>query len=378
MKKKPKLALVYDAVYPYIKGGAEKRFYEVAKRLSKNYEIHLYGMKLWKGEEVIQKNGIYYHGICENISLYTEDKKRSISQAVRFGKSSFKLIKEDFDIMDCCGFPYFSLFPAKLACLIKRKPLITTWHEVWGKKYWKEYLGWKGIFGYWIEKLASKLPNKIIAVSEHTLKRLQEILNVKKEKIKVIPNGIEFEKIQSVKLSKEKSDIIFAGRLLKNKNVDLLIKSIGRTIKDSKNKNIKCIIIGDGPERENLKKLVKQLNLEKNIIFKGFIEKSEDVLSLIKSSKVFVLPSTREGFGIVVIEANALGTPVIVINHPENASKDLIEKGKNGFVCEFSEKDLSKKMKVLIDDSYKMKMNCIESAKKYNWENIIKKFVEVY
>ena len=58
------------------------------------------------------------------------------------------------------------------------------------------------------------------------------------------------------------------------------------------------------------------------------MEKHEDVYSLMKSSKVFVLPSTREGFGISVIEANACGIPVITVRHENNASKDLIQVGR--------------------------------------------------
>ena len=81
-----------------------------------------------------------------------------------------------------------------------------------------------------------------------------------------------------------------------------------------------------------MKDLTKQLNLTKNIIFKGFVKENKDVLALMKSSKVFVLPSTREGFGISIIEANACGIPAITINHKDNASKDLIQENKNGYV----------------------------------------------
>ena len=71
-----------------------------------------------------------------------------------------------------------------------------------------------------------------------------------------------------------------------------------------------------------------------------------------KSSKVFVLPSTREGFGIVVIEANACGIPVITINHKDNAARDLIEEGKNGFVCQLNEEEIAKRIKrILINNS---------------------------
>ena len=370
-----KLALVYDAVYPFIKGGGEKRFYDVGLKLSKqNYNIHFYGMKLWKGKKIKVIDGMTYHGISKAIPLY-DNEKRTISQAMKFGFSAFKLIKEDFDIIDCCGFPYFSLFPAKLSCLIKRKPLYSTWHEVWGKEYWKEYLGWKGIFGYWIEKRASKLPNKIITISEHTKDKLINKLKVNPNKIIVIPNAINIKEIEKVKPSKEHSDIIFAGRLLSHKNVDTLIKSISIMQKQTKNKDIKCIIIGDGPEMQNLKFLTKQLNLQKNILFKGFVKENKEVIALIKSSKVFVLPSTREGFGISVIEANACGIPVITISHKDNASKDLITQDKNGYVCKLNEKDIAE----AISQALKKKdWSTKKYIQKYDWSNIITQFKEVY
>lgn len=374
---KKKLALVYDAVYPWIKGGGEKRFYDIGTRLqqSKQYDVHFYGMKLWKGKDVIKKQGMHYHKLSKAIPLYNKD-KRTISQSIMFGISSFKLLKADFDVIDCCGFPYFSLFPAKLACIIKRKPLYSTWHEVWGKEYWRSYLGWKGIFGYAIEKLASKMPNKIIAISDDTKYKLINQLKVNPNKIIVIPNGIDIKEIEKIPASKEKSDIIFAGRLLSHKNVDTLIESISYLKKtDSNYKNIKCIIVGDGPELNNLKALTKKLNLQKNIIFKGFIQKHEDVLSLIKSSKVFVLPSTREGFGIVVLEANACGVPVITVNSKNNASQYLIKNNINGYVTEIHEKYIAKEIsKALQKKSWITK----EYVKKYDWDNIIKQFMEVY
>ena len=374
-----KIALVYDAIYPYIKGGGEKRFYDIGQRLSKKgYEVHFYGMKFWKGASVIKKEGMYYHALSKEIPLYN-NKKRTISQALSFGLSSFKLLKEDFDIIDCCGFPYFSLFPAKLACILKGKPLYSTWHEVWGKKYWLSYLGKKGILGYLVEKLASKLPTKIIAISPHTKGKLISQLKVPAKKISVIGIGTDISKIKKIPLSKEASDVIYAGRLLSHKNIDILIKSIF-IIKKS-NPKIKCIIVGDGPEMSSLKSLASSLNLNKNISFKGFIEKIEDVYSLMKSSKVFVLPSTREGFGIVTIEANACGLPVLTVNHPDNGSKDLIIDNKNGLVCPLTEKALADNINNIINpnkSNNSMKKGCENQAKEYDWNNVINQLEEVY
>jgi len=373
-----KIALVYDAIYPYIKGGGEKRYYEIAKRLAiKGHEVHLYGMKLWKGRDVIRKEGIYLHGICPSKPLYTKDGRRSIWQAIFFGINCLKLFKEDFDIIDCCGFPYFSLFAVKLVCLLKGKKLNSTWHEVWGKDYWKSYLRSLWIFGYVIEKLAVKMPDKIIAVSPTTAFRIKNELGYIGP-IVTIPNGANLEEIKSVKPSRIKSDIIYAGRLLDFKNVDLLIKTVG-LIKNQLPR-IKCLIIGDGPEKHKLLELSNKLKLEKNVQFTGFLEKHEDIYALIKSSKVFVLPSTREGFGIVVIEANACGIPVITVCHKDNASKDLVEEGENGFTCQLNEKEIAKRITWILknNSSRKMKKACIGSANKYDWDKIANRVEEVY
>jgi len=181
-----KIALVYDAIYPYIKGGGEKRFHEISKRLvKKGHQVHLYGMKFWEGANVIKQDKIYLHGICKAKKLYTKEGKRSILQAIYFGFCSLKLIKEDFDVIDCCGFPYFSLFSCKLISLIKRKKLHSTWHEVWGSKYWREYLGRLSVFGYLVEKLSVLMPNIVISVSQSTARRIKDELGFKKKTLEM-------------------------------------------------------------------------------------------------------------------------------------------------------------------------------------------------
>jgi len=372
-----RIALVSDSIYPYNKGGKEIRSYELAKKLSENkYKVDFYTMKFWKGKNSIKKYGFNLHGISKEYPLYI-NQRRSIKQGILFGLSAFKLLRKNFDVLDADHMVYFHIWPCKLACLIKRKKLIVTWHEVWGKEYWKEYLGWKGIFGYWMEKLSSKLPNKIIAVSEQTKENLISKLKVNPKKIVVIPNAIDIKAIDKIKPSKETSDIIFAGRLMNHKNVNILIKAIS-IIKQNTNPNIKCIIVGDGEEMQNLKTLAKSLNLNKNIIFKGFIKEHAEVLSLMKSSKLFVLPSTREGFGITVIEANACGIPVITTKHKDNASRFLIDEGNNGYTTDLNEYDLSNKIEKSLEKANKSGWNTKQYVKKYDWNNIIMKFKGVY
>src|SRR3989344_5692812 len=325
-----KIAIVSDRVYPFFKGGGEKRYWDIAKELIKRgHEIHFYTGQ-WHGMKKEMKiEGIYLHGVYKVKNFYVNGKK-SIKESLIYSLKLFPvLLKADFDVIDCEQMPLFSMFPSKLASIIKSKKLILTWHEAWGKEYWKKYLGKKGILGYFVEKIVVKLPHKIISISNHTTKGLQEKLNVPKENIITIPNGIEFKDIQK------------------------------------SNPRIKTIIIGDGPEKDNLVKLVKELKLEKNVKFTGFLPEIEQMYNFFKSSKVFAFPSEREGFGIAVIEALACGLPVVTINHINNASKDLIEQGKNGFIAEFNEKSIVEKIIKAIKSSKSMKQNCINSAKPY-------------
>jgi glycosyltransferase involved in cell wall biosynthesis len=255
-----KIAYVYDAVYPWIKGGAEKRVWEISKRfVKKGHEVHIFGMKYWNGEDVIVKDGVYLHGVCEPQELYVGG-RRSIKEAIYFArKVLFPLLKGDFDIIDCQAFPYFSCFSAKICSSVKRIPLVITWHEVWDD-YWHEYLGKKGVFGKWVEKMTTHLTDKMIAVSERTKKDLERIVVGVRKEIRIIPNGTDFGKIGRIKASDEESDVIFAGRLIKEKNVNILIKTVNLVKKEVP--DVKCVIIGDGPEKSDLEKLAYDLRLE--------------------------------------------------------------------------------------------------------------------
>ena len=108
-----KIAYVYDVMYPYVKGGAEKRVWEISRRLAKKgHEVHIYGMKYWDGADVFIKEEVYLHGICAPIELYV-DGRRSIKEAMYFArKIILPLTKGDCEIIDCQEFSYFPCFSA--------------------------------------------------------------------------------------------------------------------------------------------------------------------------------------------------------------------------------------------------------------------------
>ena len=360
-----KIAFVYDVIYPYVKGGVEKRVWELATRLtSRGHDVHLLGMKFWDGEEILIHEGVFLHGVCPAQKLYFGG-RRTIWQALYFSIHLVSpLLKERFDIIDCQQFPYFSCFSAKFFSEIKKIPLVITWHEVWGD-YWYEYLGWKGFVGKTSERLVARLTSENIAVSKTTAKNLNN-LGVCHE-ITIIPNGIDLTKLRSISPSPESWDIIFVGRLIKEKHADMLIHAVELLLHEFP--DIRVLIIGEGPEYLKLKHLIDGKKMNDSIHLCGFYPNHDDLIAQLKSSKVFVLPSTREGFGISALEALACGIPVVTVDHPANAIRDLITEN-NGFLCPLSAEDLAKTMCLALRHHKEMHNACTTSAESFDWDSI--------
>jgi glycosyltransferase involved in cell wall biosynthesis len=360
-----KIAFVYDVIYPYVKGGVEKRVWELAVRLThRGHEVHLFGMKFWEGEDIISREGVFLHGVCRAQKIYSNS-RRSIWQAVYFSLHLlFPILNEKFDIIDCQQFPYFSCFSSKLISKVRKTPLVITWHEVWGE-YWYEYLGWKGFGGKITEHLVAGLTPHCLAVSLTTKNNLKSLGD--HQQITIIPNGVDLQHIRLINPSDEPSDIIFVGRLIQEKHVDLLVRAFG--ILSSEQPDLRLLIIGEGPEQGAITKIIRGLSLESRIILRGFQDNHDKVIALMKSAKVFVNPSTREGFGITALEALACGIPVITVDHPANAIRDLITE-KNGFICPLSEKDLADTIRIALQRYAEMKNDCIDSAATFDWQRI--------
>lgn len=365
-----KIAIVSDRVYPYFKGGAEKRYWEIAKHLNcLGHEVHFYTGQ-WPGmPKQIVVDGITLHGVYQVKKFYVNGHKSIKETLIYTIKLLPQLLMGSYDLIECEQFPLLPIFTAKAISLLRNKPLVVTWHEVWNKELWTRYLGPKGRLGFLIERSVVHMPDHIISVSCHTAQKLIQQYSLNTGNISIIPNGIDLNAICSNRMLGEKSDLIFVGRLLEHKRVDLLLKVVQYAKEYLP--NIQCMIIGDGPERSELEKTARQLGVDQNIKFLGFIKDDRIVYSLIKSSRVFVLPSIREGFGIVVVEANACGIPVLVVHHQDNAASELIKEGKNGYICCLDPIELGQKvLQVINDPPQKYFATCREEAQAYSWECI--------
>ena len=374
-QSKKNIAIVSDAIFPYNIGEKEKRIYELSTRLArKGHKVTIYTMKWWKGKSMrVMHEGVAHEAISPLYPLY-DGERRSIKEAILFGLHCFKLLNKKFDVIDIDHMPHLVLFPLKIVCLLKGREMIVTWNEVWGKAYWVTYMGKLGYIAYLVERTSVLLPNRFIAVSEHTATLLRKKLSVS-QPIEVIPNGINIQSLKKIKPSAQPTELIYTGRLLKHKNVDRLVTAIA-TLK-KKYPNITCAIVGNGPEERNLKELAKKLKVEKNIRFFDFIPEYNDLYSMIKSAKVSVLPSSREGFGIAAIESHALGVPVVTYAYLNNATKDLIREGENGYLFDDAEHPLDKVLGIALEKKLDRKA-IIQSAKDYDWDHIAGKVERNY
>jgi glycosyltransferase involved in cell wall biosynthesis len=171
--------------------------------------------------------------------------------------------------------------------------------------------------------------NYIVAINERMKEGYEK--NTKKPKIVKIYNFMDFSKI--LELSREEMDydlddyIISVGSLTENKNHKLLIESFYKLKKEEKNKE-KLIILGEGKERENLEKLIKKLNLEKEVLLLG---QKKNPYNYILNSKLFVLPSKNEGMPLTLLEALSLGKMIIATRN--NGSNEILN-SKYGVLVE--------------------------------------------
>jgi glycosyltransferase involved in cell wall biosynthesis len=254
---------------------------------------------------------------------------------------------------------------------LRGQKLFITWHEVWGD-YWRSYLGEIGRAGQAVEWAAARLTERNIAVSARTQR---DLLSLGARKVAVAPNGIDWQGINRVQASAVHSDIIYAGRLVEHKNLDLLIRALA--IVRAENPDLLAMIVGDGPENKRLKSLVHENGLERNVHFCGFLENYNDALALMKSSRLFVAPSSREGFGMAALDANACGLPVVTVEHKMNSVIDLVTK-ETGAVCLPTAQALAEAISRMLPKKEEMRVRCMQEARRYDWEKTCDRMERLY
>jgi glycosyltransferase involved in cell wall biosynthesis len=374
-----KIAYVHDGLYPYFKGGAERRFHQTARLLAERHDVSYVSWQYWNGPKEIYEDGVRLIGVGPARPFYGSDGKRTVGEALDFARRVTSVLwREQFDVIDCCATPLLALYISRFLTKARREPLVVTWHEVWDE-YWRGYLPHRPLVGRLarlIESRAVPMADALVAVSRFTADKLRA--KAPGKPIRVIENGVSLEAIDRAETDVLAPDLIFAGRLIDDKKVDHLLLAMKRLTQDVP--GLTCGIVGEGPERQSLERMAGAIGITDRVRFFGFVPDGQ-LYGLIKGAKAFVLPSIREGFGMVVAEAQACRTVPITVRAPYNASTSLIRHAENGLVSNPGIESLASAIRqLLLDPAWReqLQQGARESAIKRDWPEITNQLERLY
>lgn len=292
-----KIAIVSEFTHRNYPAGGENRYYEIARRLvKKGHRVTWLCMKQKNMPGVIDTEGIEY--ICLG-SEVANPPFRSVWNFISFCFALiFHLRSNHYDIVDA---QTFSPLPAAfLGTLFSDTKLLATIHDTTTDKE-GGYFQFRSI-ALLAEGTILKLPFRtIITVSQATKSSLVADHRVPPERVHVVYNGISHAEADSIGANKKQRDFIYVGRLVPHKHVEEFIELCDRI-------GASGAIVGHGPLEQDLR---SQASVVPNFEFVGRLEKNRDVLAEIARSRVLVLPSSREGLGLVILEAATLGVPSV-------------------------------------------------------------------
>jgi glycosyltransferase involved in cell wall biosynthesis len=366
-----RLSFLSDAVYPFHHGGKETLHYERSIRLARRgHAVRILTMHWWpKRSRSIVRDGIVFQSVAPRTAIYSSKGGRSIWEAVVFGMGSLRLLwSPPFDVLDVDQFPFTPFFAAKLVCRLRDRPMTATWYEVWDRDYWHAYMGRLGPVGFFLQRFAARSADLIFADSRLTARRLTEWLGVDPSRVLVVSPGVDVGAVPAPAQSKA-VDCIFVGRLLAHKHVDVMLRALALT------PGVSGLIVGSGPEKERLIALARELRITDRVRFES-PDTHEAVLDRLRTARLMVFPSTREGFGVAVLEANACGVPALVVQHPDNAALELVRDGVTGIICDLGPQPIAAQIrKYLADPPLQTRMTkaALANAASYSWDAYVNK-----
>jgi glycosyltransferase involved in cell wall biosynthesis len=334
-------------------GGAEVFTHEVARRLVKiGHKVNLFSARfpncrhneLLDGVQIIRNGGRF--------TVYREAKKYYIRN-----EEQFDLVIDEVNTR-----PFLS------TKFVKKVPVIALIHQLAREFWFYETPFPVNYFGYYLLEdrwLKNYVKTMTLTVSNSTK---EDLVNLGFQDVHVVPEGISVCPVES-KAGKECSPtLVFVGRLKRAKLPDHAIEAfriINRQMPDAK-----LWMIGDGYMRKDL-----QAYSSPNVIFFGHIDNSIKC-NLVARANLILVPAVREGWGLVVTEANSVGTPAVAYNVP--GLRDSIQHGVNGLLTDTNTpEELAHSALSLLQDKGLLdgySKNANENSRQYSWDVTTAKF----
>jgi glycosyltransferase involved in cell wall biosynthesis len=327
-----RICLVYDCLFPHTVGGAERWYRNLAERLvAEGHEVTYLTLRQWDRGADPGVPGVDVRAVGPKMRLYAGQGRRRVLPPLVFGLGVLWHLlrhRRRYDIVHTASFPYFSLLAAALVRPVGSYRLVVDWHEVWTRDYWREYLGRiGGLAGWLIQGLCIRIPQRAFCFSKlHAARLRAQGLHGHSTTLTGEYEGpCEGHAVRQVE-----SLVVFAGRHIPEKLAPTAVGAIARA--RDQIPELRGAILGDGPDRAEVLREVMERGLGAVVEVPGFVS-SELVNDTLGRALCMLLPSRREGYGLVVIEAASHGTPSIVVAGPDNAAVELVVHGENGFVA---------------------------------------------
>jgi glycosyltransferase involved in cell wall biosynthesis len=328
-----RICLVYDCLFPYTVGGAERWYRNLAERLvAEGHEVTYLTLRQWdRGTRLDLDERIRVVTVGPRMALYTVGGRRRILPPLVFGLGVLGHLLRNgsrYEVVHTCSFPYFPLLAAALLRPLLGFALVVDWFEVWSSSYWRDYLGGLGgRVGALIQRLCALAPQHAYCFSELHAQRLRE--EGLRGEVTVL-RGLYAENTGPVTPTAADPVVVFAGRLIPEKQAPLAVAAVA--LARERIEGLEAEFLGDGPERGALDTAILDHGLQDVAFARGFTD-SATVDREMRRALCVLSPSRREGYGMVVVEAAARGTPSVVVAGEDNASAELIEEGVNGVIA---------------------------------------------
>jgi glycosyltransferase involved in cell wall biosynthesis len=330
MLDRVRVCLIYDCLFPYTVGGAERWYRNLGERLAEaGHDVTYLTLRQWPRGAEPRIEGVRVLAVGPQMPLYVGGRRR-ITPPLRFGAGVLvHLLRHggSYDVVHTASFPYFSMLAAGAVRPLHRYELIADWHEVWSSEYWREYLGAAGRLGALVQRRCARLRQRAFCFSQLHARRLRaeglrgEVFVLEGE----YDGPLEPAAPQPVEPC-----VVFAGRLIPEKRAASVVPAVA--LAAARVPGLRGVIYGDGPERASVDAAIAALDAPGLLSAPGFVEAAE-LHTALQRAACMVLPSRREGYGMIVVEAAACGTPSVVVREPDNAAVELIEEDVNGVVA---------------------------------------------
>lgn len=341
-----RIGIAYDCCYPCTIGGAERWYRSLAEHLARRgHEVEYLTLQAWPTGTPPSMAGV---SVASLGARWTHNDHRvRLANAVRFQRALASHVAANpdrYDVIHTSCLPYVTMPALSAAASRSSSVLVVDWWEVLSETWWRTTGGMLGArAGERAQERAARVDHIPLAYAELHASRLRSLRPLR-DPVRI--SGIYEESVAARPTDAPEPYVVYAGRLTADKQVERLIPAL--ELARVARPELGLRIIGDGPERDRLAHLIDASAARGAISFSGFVDEAQ-LSSTLAGATAMVLPSAREGYGLIVLDAISRGTPAVVARGAESAATERIVAGVNGVIAPSADpRDLAAAMLAVI------------------------------